>query len=122
MRHVRPPKLSARGFALVEVLVVIVIIGLLAAAYFGFAGHKGKGKQEGKTTIGQAMDKGHSVECMNNLQQLRADLQMRSEDGKWPASLEGSVVSPKCPVSGQAYTYDPQTGTVKCPTPGHEKF
>jgi prepilin-type N-terminal cleavage/methylation domain-containing protein len=112
-----------RGFALVELLVVVIIILLLTLAYFGYVGHnKSAGKQE-KTTMGQAIDKGHSVECMNDLNQLRQALQMRyQEDEKYPATLDGLGVPTKCPVSGQPYTYDPQTGTVKCATAGHEKF
>ena len=28
----------------------------------------------------------------------------------------------KCPVGGEAYTYNPQTGEVHCPHPGHERY
>jgi hypothetical protein len=28
----------------------------------------------------------------------------------------------RCPVSGRPYVYDPQTGTIRCTTPGHESL
>ena len=110
-----------RGFALIELLVVVVIIMLLTLAYFGYVGHSKHGDKQTKTTMGQALDKGHSVECMNNLNQLRQALQISyQENEKYPPTLDGLGVPGKCPVSGQPYSYDPQTGTVKCTTPGHE--
>lgn len=109
-----------RGFALVELLVVVVIILLLTLAYFGYVGHTKHGEKQTKTTMGQAIDKGHSVECMNNLNQLRQELQMRlQENEKYPETLDGFQTPAKCPVSGQPYMYDPQTGAVKCTTAGH---
>jgi hypothetical protein len=41
-----------------------------------------------------------------------------------PATLNKGATAAicKCPVSGQPYSYDPQTGKVWCTTPGHEKF
>ena len=115
--------MSKRGFALVELLVVVVIIMLLVLAYFGYVGHNKHAGKQAKTTMGQALDKGHSVECMNNLNQLRQELQMRyQENEKYPDTLAGFAVPAKCPVSGQPYTYDPQTGTVKCATEGHANW
>jgi hypothetical protein len=41
-----------------------------------------------------------------------------TEDGAYPRSLSdlGMAQLTKCPVTGQAYKYDPATGTVKCPS------
>lgn len=112
------------GALLIELLVVIVIIGILAALYFGARKGRG-GAEQNKTTVGAAMDKAHSVECSSNLQQLRAAMQMKvSDEGTYPQSLDalGLGAIGKCPVSGKAYSYDPQTGKVWCTTPGHESL
>lgn len=114
-----------RGFALIEILLVIVIIGLLAGAYYGLKGDKGEGKQEGKSIPARAMEKGHEVECKSNLSQLRSGIAIDTDpvDGTLPAKLPdlGSSLM-RCPVSGKPYSYDPKTGEVHCTTPGHEEF
>jgi len=66
------------------------------------------------------------VECRNNLNQIRTALQMRqgAEEGL-PATLKELGLPDNllvCPVSGQPYQYDPNTGTVKCSTPGHMSY
>ena len=109
------------GFALVEILVVIAIIALLAAAYVGFAGGKGKQKSIPK----RAIEKAESVECRSNLNQIRQMIQMESADtGAWPARIDQGATATisRCPVGGQAYGYDPRTGRVWCTTPGHERY
>lgn len=115
--------------SLIGLLVVVAII--MVAVYFLWL-RPGGGQQqapprfegEATTTLGRAMQAGQGVECQNNLQQLRAAIQMESIDtGQPPAQLSPSWgVSLKCPVSGQPYQYDPNTGRVWCTTPGHERF
>jgi hypothetical protein len=106
---------------MVELLVVMVIIVLLAGAYLGISKKSGGGKQA--PTPKAATDKARGVECANNLQQLRALLEMENADkGAYPAALNPNNGMSRCPVSGRPYTYDPQTGRAKCVTPGHETF
>ncbi len=117
----------SKGFALVELLVVMVVLVGLAALYFGM---RGKGEKvepqfegEAQTTLGKAVQKGESVECQNNLRQLRLMIQMDAMEGSNPAQLDPKWGIPlRCPVSGYLYKYDPQTGRVWCPTPGHEHY
>ena len=114
------------AFHLVELLVVIAVIAILAAIilpkYLG--GHTPNGKVV-KAPITAARD----VECRSNLAQLRQAIEMErqsSENGTPPASLQALRSIPRemlaCPVGGEPYVYDPQTGTVHCPHPGHENF
>lgn len=117
----------SKGFALVELLVVMVVLVGLAALYFGMRGkgEKAEPKFEGEaqTTLGKAVQKGESVECQNNLRQLRLMIQMEAMEGSNPAQLDANWgVSLRCPVSGYEYRYNPETGQVWCPTPGHEGY
>jgi prepilin-type N-terminal cleavage/methylation domain-containing protein len=111
------------GLALIELVVAILIIALLAAAGYGLW-RRGSGKDD-KSIPAKAIDKAQSVECQNMLQQVRAGLQMAQmdSDGQFPASIPSDVAAyAKCPDSGQPYTYDAQSGTVSCSTPGHERY
>jgi hypothetical protein len=76
------------------------------------------------TTFGRSMQAAESVECKSNLSQLRhALLMQRQLEGVYPQSLpEEWGVALECPVSGQAYQYDPAVGDVWCTTPGHEDY
>ena len=110
-----------KGTLLVELLVVVAIIAILAGVYLGAKKRSASGEE--KTTPKAAMDKAHDVECMNNLNQLRSLIQMSAtENGAFPKALDSRSAINRCPVSNKPYTYDPQTGTVKCTTPGHENF
>jgi len=126
-RNCRRLVVFSKGFALVELLVVMVVLVGLAALYFGMRGkgEKAEPKFEGEaqTTLGKAVQKGESVECQSNLRQLRLMIQMEAMEGSNPAQLNASWGVPlRCPVSGYEYRYDPQTGRVWCPTPGHENY
>ena len=115
---------------MVEILVVMVVLVVLAALYFGLRGKPEAPEPafegEAQTTLGKAIQKGESVECRSNLNQFRQMIQMEtmsSPEGSYPSALDRSWGLPmKCPVSGYDYKYDPQTGQVWCPTPGHEDY
>lgn len=112
------------GFALVEILLVIVIIGLLAAGYYGLSGGGDEGNQA-QSIPGRSIEKAKTVECASNLRQLRALIEMHvAEHGEYPREFnpgeQGSIG--RCPVSGKPYVYDPRTGQIKCTTPGHENL
>jgi type VI protein secretion system component VasK len=121
-----------RGSALASMLAVVVIILILVMVwlYYGQP-NKGSGEQgEGQplqSRVSQTRQAAESVECRNSLSQIRQAIQMQKMDDETqsPASLADlklpdSVL--KCPISGQPYQYDLNSGTVRCNTPGHMSY
>jgi hypothetical protein len=121
-----------RGNSLAGMLVVIVIIGILAVVFLKggnvFGGAAGSSRKDGKgTTIpGAALAKTRDAVCKSNLNQDRLSLGIAHDgdpDGNWPASLtETKTNMYSCPLGDEPYKYDPDTGTVKCVHPGHERY
>jgi prepilin-type N-terminal cleavage/methylation domain-containing protein len=118
---------TRRAFSLVEILVVLVILLILFAV---LAPHylKGGKSKDGKT-IESPIQRGHSVECINNLSQLRQGYKLATteDDAPRPQTLKevgkGFPESMfRCPVGGQPYQYDPATGRIWCVQPGHESY
>lgn len=116
---------GARAFSLVEILVVMVILMVLAA--FILPRYLGGRTEDGKKTrapITMARD----TVCQSNIKQVRLAIdtaRTSDPDAKPPQSLDelklGSELT-RCEVGHEAYVYDPQAGTVRCPHPGHENY
>jgi competence protein ComGC len=113
------------GFSLVEILVVVLIIMVLAA--FLLPNYLGGKTPEGKT-IKSPINRAKGVECGSYLQQVRMAYQMATASDEIrpqsvadlrPYGVSDSIS--KCPVGGEPYQLDPNTGTVRCLHPGHEK-
>jgi hypothetical protein len=113
---------------LVGVLVSIAILAalLMVWLYYGTGSSGTNSETPPVSRVGEVRQAAESVECRNNLSQIRAAIQMRTTtEETYPASLQelglpATMLS--CPVSGQAYQYDPNTGQVRCPTPGHMSY
>ena len=115
-----------KGFALIAVIAVLAVLAGLG--FYLFHGTKESkpdtmtdfSNSQKHSVYGQAMDAANAVSCQNNVGQARNSINMYIQSNEAaPASLAEAGVSDsmtKCPVSGEAYTYDSQTGTVKCPT------
>jgi hypothetical protein len=109
---------------LVAVAIIMVAVWFIWLRPQGGVEKKPRFEGEAQTPLGQAMQKGSSVECIEYLRQLRLMVDMqKQETGSYPPALDPKWGVPlKCPVSGYDYKYDPTTGKVWDPTPGHEKY
>ena len=118
-----------RGFSLIELLVVVLLLALLGggAAYYVMGGGATQTTANGTRKV-TPKTKANDVVCQSNLRQDRMAIGIAHDgdpDGKYPATLDevpGTSGIRKCPDGGENYVYDPQTGTVTCPHPGHEKL
>jgi hypothetical protein len=118
---------------LVGILVSIALLGVLVMVwlYYGTGGASSGSSASNPTAppasrVGEVRQAAESVECRNNLSQIRAAIQMRTTtDETFPSSLNELGLPASmlvCPVSQQPYQYDPATGQVRCPTPGHMRY
>ncbi|MBQ0106130.1 MAG: hypothetical protein KBT47_08885, partial [Armatimonadetes bacterium] len=121
-----------RGFSFIGILVVAVLI-IGGVLFFGYNWFNKAGKPETmtdysnstkNTVYGQSMDAAKAVECQSNLGQIRSSINMSAQgEGQFPATLQ-DIHFPQemysCPMSKQAYLYDPTTGRVQCPS--HPEF
>ncbi|UCH33270.1 MAG: hypothetical protein JSV65_11885 [Armatimonadota bacterium] len=126
------PKRSEAGWAtLIELLVVTVIILIVIYMLYGRpTAPSGAGTEvddlatQARTRPGAALEQARAVECQQNLRGLRQEIAAYRMDAEQPpgslAEIRGGAKA--CSVSGNPYAYDPATGTVRCTTPGHERF
>lgn len=123
-----------RGNTLIGMLVAVAIIAVMTVAFLGSkgdnplkVGESTRADGKGRTILGAAKAAAQDDVCRSNLSQVRMAIQIarNTDDEAAPASLDAlpnvkSVSS--CPVGHEAYQYDPATGTVRCPHPGHGKY
>ncbi len=122
---------NSRGQTLVATLIVLTIIAVLSVAIWKGSGMFGKGGSsrkdgKGETVLGQTMYRAKDEVCRSNLNQVKQSITLNtSTDEEPPASLQ-DLKLPKefsfCPIGKEPYQYDPATGKVTCPHPGHEKY
>lgn len=128
-----------RGASLIELLLVVAIIAILASVlYVGFGSRvlpispaspqeTGRPDGLGTTVAGAAVARAKDEKCRQQITQIRQIISMDTMAGEPPpASLQevGSLPASflHCPIGGEAYVYDPSSGRVTCPHPGHEGF
>jgi len=136
-RHPR----ASRGFAaLIEIIIVMALILGGVVLYMNMMKGSKKASDDmdhafngtGTTTApvpgvyepqsipGRAIRKAEAVQCQENLRELRMMIEAAKteNEGKYPPNLEsiqGSIKFRECPISHQMYTYNPETGELKCP-------
>ncbi len=120
-----------RGSAMLGTLITVAIICILLVVFMkggcgsNLSSTRADGK--GKTIVGLVKADAQDDVCRSNLAQVRQMIQAAEidNDDKPPASLSDVKVPESmlhCPIGNEAYEYDPATGTVKCPHPGHHKY
>lgn len=120
------------GKSLVGVLVAVAVV-VVAAVFFAvgpkLAGETPVERKDGKgeTVVGKSLLAGKDTQCESNLGQLRSGIQIATDpvDDIKPQTLQETNLGSQfysCPVGGESYVYDPQTGKVNCPHPGHESY
>lgn len=124
-----------RGSAMLGTLITVAIICVLMVVFMKggcgsslmSANGSPRADGKGKTIVGLVKADAQDDVCRSNLGQIRQMLQVAEidNDDKPPASLS-DIHAPDsllhCPIGGEAYIYDPETGKVKCPHPGHAKY
>lgn len=114
--------------------MIVAIAVVVGAAVFFAVGPKAVGEEsaeradgQGETLVGKSLLAGKDSQCQSNLGQVRQAIQIATDpvDDIRPQTLEETRIGSqfyKCAVGGEAYVYDPQTGKVQCPHPGHEAY
>ncbi len=121
--------MKRRGETLVGLLAVIAIIAILVVVFLNGGGSGGSSRKDGlgSTVPGEVKLKAKDEECRSNLGQVRQFIQvaLSTSEGGPPSTLD-EVHAPagilNCPIGHEHYTYDPNTGQVHCPHPGHENY
>ena len=121
------------GGSLIGSLVGLLV--LIGAAAFYFSGGFGKKDDEnarpdgkGNTSIGRALLKGEDTACKAQVEQVRQLIYISTDhvSDTYPTSLDAVSGLPNdydtCPIGEEQYDYDPSTGEVSCPHPGHEEY
>ena len=126
--------MKQRGSAMVGTMVTLAIICVLLVVFMKggcgsmlSASDSKRADGKGVTIMGAAEARARDEVCKTNLAQVRQMLMIAESDNddKPPASL-ADLHAPDstlhCPIGHEAYVYDPATGKVKCPHPGHGKY
>lgn len=111
------------------IILVLTVFFLKGPSMFSTSGGGSSRKDGMGTTIpGAARAKAFDDVCMSNLKQVRMSISISHDsngDEGYPATIEETRLGKdfyRCPLGHEPYSYDPQTGTVKCVHPGHEKY
>ena len=118
---------------MVSTLATLAIICILmVGTFYGSGMFKGEAKSSrkdglGKTIPGLVRYKAKDDVCRSNLRQARAAIELLSinDEDKPPQDLSQARLPAemlKCVVGKEAYLYDPATGKIACPHPGHEAY
>lgn len=95
------------GFTLIDLMIVIVILGVLAAIVLPLVGHH--------------VDKAAMAAAESNLMAVEKSVELYwMQNNMYPTSLEGLTFQAGEPLvlpQGYSFTYDPMTGAVALVTP-----
>ncbi|GMV37395.1 MAG: hypothetical protein AMXMBFR61_19030 [Fimbriimonadales bacterium] len=121
-----------QGFSLIGSIIVVALV-LVLALFFIYGSplwekrEPQRADKRDTNVITGSKARANDAVCMNGLRQVRYAIDMeKMSSGAPPASLQSLSGVPKemlvCPIGGEPYQYDPGSGTVRCPHPGHERY
>jgi hypothetical protein len=120
---------SGRGMVGVLVAGALGLVVVLFFVMGGMTGSTPPPREDGKgtTLVGRVAYEAKDEVCKSNLGQVKQAIQMATDpvEGAFPSSLEETKLGAdflKCPIGKEAYVYDPTTGKVTCPHPGHQAY
>ncbi len=104
------------GLSALSLIMSLVIVGFIAFLVIGYM----SGKGGGESAVDSPIERAQSVECLAQVKKVEIQVQMYSvQNGRYPETLElvETISEPdlRCPVTRNAYGYDPQSGRVLCP-------
>ncbi|MGQ9464706.1 MAG: hypothetical protein ACUVQ3_01760 [bacterium] len=99
--------------------VVIVALVIVAVLVYKAGTTYTRGRKENQTAV-SPLERANILQCRAQIQKIEMAIQVYySENNKYPERIDDLVsISPQetyCPVTGQAYIYNPENGTVICP-------
>ncbi len=127
-------KTSGRALVNIMAAAVILILAVIAVTVgpkaFGGTGNGLSAERKdhkGETLVGKALLRARDENCMSQMSQLRQAIEIATDpsEGTHPQTLEETKLGAsfyQCPIGKERYDYDPITGQVHCPHPGHEKY
>lgn len=132
----RTSKQSGRAMLGVMIAAAIGLVLVLVLATGGklpgggsLTGSTPAPREDGKgtTIVGRVAYEAKDEACKSNLDQTRQAIQIATDpvESTPPASLAETKLSSdflRCPIGKEAYIYDPASGQVSCPHPGHGSY
>jgi hypothetical protein len=113
----------------VAIIMILMVVMMKGSGWLGAPGAAQSKRADGKgtTVLGAAKYAAEDTVCQSDLAQIRQSIIVykTSNDDQAPARLEDTKLGDqfyRCPVGHEAYVYDPATGQVHCPHPGHENY
>ncbi len=103
------------GISVLGILFTVVLIAIVTIALMKTVGVNNSGTGDVEVNTEEPMEKARAVECIVRLRTLTTEIKMyQAEHDQLPAYLEDVTEDSFCPVSGDDYEYDPETGEVWC--------
>ena len=93
---------------------IIIVVTIYAINHYGLINRNGGDEtaDDQQVPIEEAM----GVECLMRIEAYRDDIKMyQAEHDAYPESLDELGGDYTCPVTGEEYQYDNETGAIWCP-------
>lgn len=109
-------KLGSRGFSLVEIAVVLVVLAIVGAVLYAYLGSTTRTIEQVQTE--KPLSRARLTADQATLAAIRTSLQVfYAQNGQWPPSKEAVAAllspPPNFQCEGNDYQYDPGDGQVR---------